>query len=68
MKLLLLSFNNKGRSRTHVEQETTQKTPVDPHAAAPEENPEDHLGEVIRDPWDDPDQKGWTTASLDEVV
>jgi len=38
--------------------------PEDPHAAAPEEDPEQHLGEVINDPWDDEEQTDWTTASL----
>lgn len=25
---------------------------TDPHAEAPEENPEDHIGEELPDPWD----------------
>lgn len=31
----------------------------DPHAAAPDEDPLDHIGEVITDPWDDPGQTDW---------
>lgn len=36
----------------------------DPHEAAPEENPEDHLGEVIPDPWDDDAQTDWKTQTV----
>jgi hypothetical protein len=38
---------------------------TDPHANAPEENPEDHLGPVIPDPWDDDKQTDWPTETVD---
>lgn len=38
--------------------------PEDPHAAAPEEDPEQHLGPVIPDPWEDDEQQDWTTQTL----
>jgi hypothetical protein len=38
---------------------------TDAHANDPDENPEDHLGEVIADPWDDPRQTDWATTTLD---
>jgi len=46
------------------------KEPVDPHAAAPDEDPEQHIGEEMPDPWDDPDQTDWPNESveLDEEV
>lgn len=37
---------------------------TDPHADAPEEDPEEHLGEVIPDPWDDPNQTDWRTQTV----
>lgn len=43
----------------------TDERPVDPHADAPEEDPEQHMGEVIADPWDDPGQKDWETHSVE---
>jgi hypothetical protein len=36
-----------------------------PHVNNPDEDPEDHLGEVIPDPWDDPEQPDWVTTALD---
>jgi hypothetical protein len=41
---------------------------TDPHANAPHENPEDHIGEEIPDPWDDPKQKDWATETVDPVI
>jgi hypothetical protein len=38
---------------------------TDAHADDPDEDPEDHLGEVIPDPWDDPRQEDWATTTLD---
>ncbi len=35
------------------------------HQEAPDENPMDHVGEPIPDPWDDLDQDDWTTGSAD---
>lgn len=32
----------------------------EPHAV--EEDPENHLGPIIKDPWDDPDQTDWPNA------
>ncbi len=40
---------------------------ADPHENDPEENPLDHLGEELPDPWDDPEQKDWTDHTLPEV-
>ena len=37
---------------------------TDPHEAAPDEDPADHLGEVIPDPWDDEDQPDWANIVL----
>ena len=45
------------------EAETSPGWP-DPHAADPHEDPEQHLGEVLPDPWDDPGQKDWETHSV----
>ena len=35
-----------------------------PHAF--EEDPEEHLGEEISDPWNDPDQLDWASNNDDE--
>lgn len=39
------------------------------HDNDPEENPEEHMGDEIADPWDDPRQEDWvtTTADLNEA-
>jgi hypothetical protein len=37
----------------------------DPHAAAPDEDPLDHLGEVIPDPWEDDAQPDWRNAVVE---
>lgn len=42
-----------------------QAAPADPHAAAPHEDPEQHIGAPMRDPWDDPEQKDWETTTVD---
>lgn len=39
--------------------------PEDPHARAPEEDPEEHIGEVIPDPWDDPEQTDWPNETVE---
>lgn len=39
--------------------------PEDPHARAPEEDPEQNIGEVIQDPWEDPDQAEWPNEYVD---
>ena len=46
---------------------TQDLTPVDPHAAAPDEDPLDHLGDVIPDPWDDDAQTDWSSVDLGPV-
>lgn len=47
--------------------EQAESAPADPHAADPHEDPEQHMGEVIPDPWSDPAQKDWAdhTVELD---
>jgi hypothetical protein len=42
---------------------------TDAHADDPDEDPEEHIGPVIADPWDDPEQRDWATETLalDEV-
>lgn len=42
----------------------TDARPADPHAEDPNEDPEEHVGEVIADPWDDPGQTDWETHSV----
>lgn len=37
---------------------------TDPHAADPLEDPEHHIGGVIPDPWDDPEQDDWDNITL----
>ena len=37
---------------------------TDPHAAAPDEDPLDHLGPEIPDPWDDDEQTDWKTQTV----
>lgn len=37
----------------------------DPHDAAPEEDPEQHIGPVIKDPWDDEQQTDWGDETID---
>jgi hypothetical protein len=43
---------------------------TDAHANDPDEVPEDRMGQVISDPWDDPRQTDWVTtrADLDEAA
>lgn len=43
---------------------------IDPHADDPNEDPEQHLGPVTPDPWDDDEQTDWATrtVSLDPPV
>ena len=38
---------------------------TDPHANNPHEDPEEHLGAVIPDPWDDDEQTDWATRTVD---
>lgn len=42
--------------------------PGDPHAEDPEEDPEQHLGAVLRDPWNDPEQKDWADHTVNVPV
>lgn len=35
----------------------------DPHEV--HEDPEQHLGKEIADPWEDPEQEDWPTGSID---
>lgn len=35
------------------------------HQGDPQENPADHIGEPIQDPWEDLDQKDWQTGRID---
>jgi hypothetical protein len=44
--------------------ETSTAPALDPHAAAPDEDPLDHLGDEIPDPWEDDDQGDWTTQTV----
>jgi len=37
----------------------------DPHTAAPDEDPMDHLGPVISDPWDDDGEEDWVTQTVE---
>ncbi len=37
---------------------------TDPHEAAPDEDPLEHVGEVIPDPWDDDAQTDWRTVRV----
>lgn len=37
---------------------------TDAHAAAPDEDPKEHVGGEIPDPWDDPDQDDWRTTRV----
>lgn len=37
---------------------------TNPHAADPNEDPEQHLGQVIQDPWDDDEQDDWATGPV----
>lgn len=39
--------------------------PTDPHANDPDEIPEDHIGPVIPDPWDDPEQTDWPNGRVE---
>jgi hypothetical protein len=36
---------------------------IDPHADAPEENPEEHIGDEIPDPWEDDSATDWPNDS-----
>lgn len=38
---------------------------IDPHASAPQEDPEKHIGEEIPDPWIDPEQTDWPNEYVD---
>jgi hypothetical protein len=38
---------------------------TDAHAEDPNEDPERHIGPVIADPWDDPEQRDWASETLD---
>ena len=38
---------------------------TDAHAEDPDEDPMDHLGEEIADPWEGPRQEDWATTTLD---
>lgn len=44
---------------------TPVELPEDPHAAAPEENPEDHIGNEIADPWTDEGQQDWPNEEVE---
>lgn len=37
---------------------------IDPHAADPNEDPKQHLGAVIPDPWDNDEQTDWVTQTV----
>lgn len=49
----------------HTQELAPVEAPEDPHAAAPEENPEDHIGEEIPDPWADEDQDDWDNQEVE---
>lgn len=38
---------------------------TDPHQADPDEDPEQHLGAVLRDPWNDATQTDWADHTVD---
>lgn len=38
----------------------------DPHANDPDENPEDHIGDEIPDPWSDPSQVDWPDGMVED--
>jgi hypothetical protein len=38
-----------------------------PHDAAPEEDPEQHIGEQIDDPWTDEMQDDWETHTIEGI-
>lgn len=38
---------------------------TDAHANDPDEDPTEHIGEEIPDPWEDPEQRDWATVALD---
>jgi hypothetical protein len=40
---------------------------TDPHEAAPDENPEQHIGEVLPDPWDEREFEGLTPVEPEEI-
>lgn len=44
--------------------ERDETAAVDPHAAAPDEDPMEHLGDEIPDPWDDDGQTDWKTQTV----
>ena len=46
----------------------TDEQPNDPHARAPNEDPEHNVGWVIFDPWEDPDQPDWPNEYVDPVT
>lgn len=43
-----------------------QSDRVEPHEL--DEDPEQHLGKLMKDPWNDPDQLDWTASNDDDVV
>jgi hypothetical protein len=46
-----------------VEERVTYGT--DAHADDPDEDPEEHIGDEIPDPWEDPEQRDWATTTPD---
>jgi hypothetical protein len=51
--------------KSEGEEDTLTDVPNDPHAAAPDEDPLEHLGEEIPDPWDDDAQTDWVTQTVE---
>lgn len=41
---------------------------TDAHVNDPDEDPTEHLGEIIPDPWNDPKQTDWVIELLSGVV
>lgn len=48
---------------THVDDRLSDGT--DAHTAAEDEDPEEHIGEVILDPWDDEAATDWPNETVD---
>lgn len=43
----------------------TQPQIEHPHLHDPNEDPEQHVGPVIKDPWEDDEQKDWPNEKVD---
>lgn len=50
---------------TDYEQAESPGAAIDPHRADPHEDPEQHIGAPMADPWDDEAQTDWETHTVD---